>query len=219
MAEPQGRFGAKCALREKPSNAMNNKCAIADANPYNSVHRTAFRTVSRRAFNLMTARFGSSLFGRPLNRHPGEPLADESAHYEFMCREAGVGVEYCAESFRNDGSLMSNIVKNLKRSMAGEYSRELSTKAFAGQCRLIKLGFKHGGSATYGLNRQLLDENGVPKGILSPGQRRSLQTDRVILTRAAPSAWGSSSAFSEGLRPEKPLLDPSKKNPQQIQRC
>jgi hypothetical protein len=60
---------------------------------------------------------------------------DESAHYEFICREAGVGVEYCAESFRNDGNLMSNIVKNLKRSAAGGYSRELSTKAFAGQCR------------------------------------------------------------------------------------
>ena len=71
--------------------------------------------------------------------------ADESAHCEFICREAGVGVEYCAEQFRNDGSLMSNIVKNLKRAMAGEYSRELSTKVFAGQCRLIKLGFKHGG--------------------------------------------------------------------------
>jgi len=44
---------------------------------------------------------------------------------------------------------MSNIVKNLKRAMAGEYSRELSTKVFAGQCRLIKLGFKHGGSSAY----------------------------------------------------------------------
>jgi DNA invertase Pin-like site-specific DNA recombinase len=99
---------------------------------------------------------------------------DESAHYEFICREAGVGVEYCAEQFRNDGSLISNIAKSLKRAMAGEYSRELSPEVFAAQCRLIKLGFKHGGSATYGLNRQLLDEHGVPKGILAPGQRKSL---------------------------------------------
>ena len=111
---------------------------------------------------------------------------DESAHYEFICREAGVGVEYCAEQFRNDGSLMSNIAKSLKRAMAGEFSRELSPKVFAAQCRLIKLGFKHGGSAPYGLNRQLLDENGVPQGILAPGQRKSLQTDRVILTPGSP---------------------------------
>ena len=27
---------------------------------------------------------------------------DESAHYEFICREAGVRVEYCAEEFKND---------------------------------------------------------------------------------------------------------------------
>jgi DNA invertase Pin-like site-specific DNA recombinase len=33
--------------------------------------------------------------------------ADEGAHYEFICKEAGVRVEYCAEDFRNDGSLMS----------------------------------------------------------------------------------------------------------------
>ena len=30
--------------------------------------------------------------------------ADESAHYEFVCRRAGVAVHYCAEQFENDGS-------------------------------------------------------------------------------------------------------------------
>ena len=30
---------------------------------------------------------------------------DESAHYEFICKEAGVKVVYCAEQFENDGSL------------------------------------------------------------------------------------------------------------------
>src|ERR1700704_4112924 len=59
---------------------------------------------------------------------------DESAHYEFLCKSAGVRVEYCAEEFENDGSLLSSIVKNLKRAMAGEFSRELSTKVLAGQC-------------------------------------------------------------------------------------
>src|SRR3954470_2355734 len=36
------------------------------------------------------------------------------------------GVRYCAEQFDNDGSVLSSIVKNLKRVMAAEYSRELS---------------------------------------------------------------------------------------------
>jgi DNA invertase Pin-like site-specific DNA recombinase len=107
--------------------------------------------------------------------------ADESAHYEFICKEAGVKVEYCAEEFQNDGSLMSTVVKNLKRAMAGEYSRELSTKVFAGQCRLVRLGFRQGGPPGFGLRRQLIDEKGNPKGVLTRGQRKHLQSDRVIL--------------------------------------
>jgi DNA invertase Pin-like site-specific DNA recombinase len=46
---------------------------------------------------------------------------DESAHYEFLCKAAGVPVHYCAETFANDGSLASLIMKALKRTMAGEY--------------------------------------------------------------------------------------------------
>jgi hypothetical protein len=49
---------------------------------------------------------------------------DESAHYEFICKQAGVKVEYCAEQFDNDGSMLSSIVKNLKRVMAAEYTSE-----------------------------------------------------------------------------------------------
>jgi DNA invertase Pin-like site-specific DNA recombinase len=70
--------------------------------------------------------------------------ADESAYYEFVCREAGIKVHYCAEQFENDGSLSATIFKSMKRAMAGEYSRELSAKVFAGQCRLIRLGFRQG---------------------------------------------------------------------------
>src|SRR5437879_11292833 len=62
--------------------------------------------------------------------------ADESAYYEYVCRRSGVEIRYCAEQFENDGSVAWTIVKTVKRAMAGEYSRELSAKAFAGQCRL-----------------------------------------------------------------------------------
>jgi hypothetical protein len=88
---------------------------------------------------------------------------------------------YCAEEFENDGSLLSTIVKNIKRAMAGEYSRELSTKVFAGQTRLVSMGFRQGGPPGYGLRRELIDETGRSKGLLSHGQRKCLQTDRVIL--------------------------------------
>jgi len=62
---------------------------------------------------------------------------DESAYHEYICRRAGVNVHYCAEQFENDGSPISNLIKSVKRTMAGEYSRELSVKVFAGQCRLM----------------------------------------------------------------------------------
>jgi DNA invertase Pin-like site-specific DNA recombinase len=65
--------------------------------------------------------------------------ADESAHYEFLCRRAGIAVRYCAEQFENDGTPLSAIVKSIKRAMAGEYSRELSIKVFAAQRRIVQL--------------------------------------------------------------------------------
>jgi DNA invertase Pin-like site-specific DNA recombinase len=108
--------------------------------------------------------------------------ADEGAYYEHLCSRAGIRVHYCGEQFDNDGSMGSILLKNVKRVMAGEYSRELSVKVFAGQCRLVELGFRQGGSAGYGLRRQLIDENRVPKGELQRGDRKSLQTDRVVLT-------------------------------------
>ena len=49
---------------------------------------------------------------------------DESAYYEYVCRRAGINVQYCAESFQNDDTPISAIVKSMKRWMAGEYSRE-----------------------------------------------------------------------------------------------
>lgn len=107
--------------------------------------------------------------------------ADESAYYEFICRERGINVHYCAEQFDNDGSLPSNVMKSIKRVMAGEYSRELSSKVFAGQCRLITLGYRQGGPAGYGLRRHLVNEHNEPKAPLARGEHKSLQTDRVIL--------------------------------------
>src|SRR5262249_26498788 len=85
-----------------------------------------------------------------------------------------------------DGSFMSNIAKLLKRIGAGQYSRDLSKKAFAAQCRLVSLGFRQGGSAGFGLRRELIDENRRSKGILAHGQRKALQGDRIQLQAGPP---------------------------------
>jgi DNA invertase Pin-like site-specific DNA recombinase len=106
---------------------------------------------------------------------------DESAHYEFLCKSAGVPVHYCAETFANDGTLPSLIMKALKRTMAGEYSRELGVKVLAGLKRQAHLGFKQGGMPGYGLRRMLVSPFRVPKQILASGERKSIATDRVIL--------------------------------------
>ena len=106
---------------------------------------------------------------------------DEAAEFELRCKRAGVIIQYCAEQFENDGSMMAGLFKAFKRSMAGEYSRELSVKVHAGQTRLIELGFRQGGVPGFGMRRQLVDENLMAKGYLAAGQHKSIQTDRVIL--------------------------------------
>ena len=106
---------------------------------------------------------------------------DESGYWEYVCKRAGVVIHYCAEPFINDGSTPSVIIKSLKRTMAAEYSRELSVKCFAGQCRLIELGYRQGGRVGYGLRRLLLDQEDRPKQILLDGQQKSIQSDRVVL--------------------------------------
>ncbi|WP_256807509.1 recombinase family protein [Bradyrhizobium sp. Bra64] len=111
---------------------------------------------------------------------------DESAHYEFVCKQNGVRIAYCAEQFENDGSLLSSIVKNIKRVMAAEYSRELSVKVHTGQCRIASLGFRVGGPLGYGLRRMMVDENKNAKTRLNKGERKALQTDRVRLEHGSP---------------------------------
>lgn len=112
---------------------------------------------------------------------------DESAFYEYLCRRAGVRVVYCNEVFDNDGTPASNIVKMLKRAMAGEYSRELSGKVFKGQCRLAELGFWQGAPPGYGLQRILVDPTGRRKGPLQRWEHKSIQTDRVIIVPGLPN--------------------------------
>ncbi|PDT68870.1 recombinase [Bradyrhizobium ottawaense] len=111
---------------------------------------------------------------------------DESAHYEFVCKRSGIKIAYCAEQFDNDGSMLASIVKNVKRVMAAEYSRELSAKVYAGQCRYARLGFKPCGKVGYGLVRELVDEKDQSKGIMKNGDRKYLTTDHIRVRPGDP---------------------------------
>ena len=111
---------------------------------------------------------------------------DEAAHYEFLCKTAGIPVHYCAEQFTNDIGLPNLIMKSLKRVMAAEYSRELGMKVFAAQKRLAALGYRQGGQPGYGLKRLLISSDGQPKQLLAEGERKSIASDRVIQIPGPP---------------------------------
>jgi DNA invertase Pin-like site-specific DNA recombinase len=113
--------------------------------------------------------------------------ADESAHYEFLCRQAGVRVEYCAELFDNDGSLASTLLKQIKRSMAGEFSRDLSAKVVLAQRRLAQMGYWQGGPPGYGLRRQIQNAHGERGNTLEDGEQKALRGTRVVLVHGPPA--------------------------------
>jgi len=106
---------------------------------------------------------------------------DEAAHYDFICARAGIPVHYCAEQFSNDGSMQSTLMKAIKRTMAGEFSRELGVKVVDALKRLVSQGYHAGANAPYGLSRMLISPSGRKKGILKPGERKNLKTDKVVL--------------------------------------
>ncbi len=106
---------------------------------------------------------------------------DEAAHYEFICRQAGVRVVYCGEMFHDASSFEAKILKHLKRVMAGEWSRELSAKLSRAHRQQAALGFKQGGGTPYAFRRLVIDREGRPRALLEPGQQKAISTDRVIL--------------------------------------
>ena len=105
---------------------------------------------------------------------------DQAAHYQFLCRQAGVRVVYCAEPFGEDVAPITTIVKHLKRVMAGEYSRELSAKLSRAKRQQAQLGFRQGGCLIYGFRRLLVDCNRNPRQVLISGESKALTSDKVI---------------------------------------
>lgn len=107
--------------------------------------------------------------------------ADEAAHYEFLCKSSGVKVHYCAEQFGPEETLPGRIMKALKRTMAAEFSRELSQRVFIGKKRRAQMGFHQGAQSGYALRRVLVGADGTVKQILRGGELKSISSDHVVL--------------------------------------
>ncbi len=106
---------------------------------------------------------------------------DEAAHYEFLCRQAGVAVQYCADGLEV-GGLSEVVLKQLKRVMAAEYSRKLSQVVADAQRRLAGRGFWQGGPAPYAFRRCELGPSGDVVRMLKPGEQKALAGNVVALT-------------------------------------
>lgn len=111
---------------------------------------------------------------------------DQAAHYEFLCSDAGVPVEYCAEEFANDGSFTATVVKTLKRAMAAEYSRELSAKVIHAKDQLGAVGYWIGGPPGYGLRRQQIMADGTPGRVMQAGDMKGPQNGHTRLVPGPP---------------------------------
>lgn len=105
---------------------------------------------------------------------------DESAHYEFVCRQAGVAIEYCAEDF-GAGGVAGALLKQVKRVMAAEYSAHLSKTVRHAQRRNAEQGFWQGGEPGYGLRRCVVDASGRPLSVLARGEQKALRSQRLVL--------------------------------------
>ena len=108
---------------------------------------------------------------------------DQAAHLTYLCKKHGKEVVYVSRGFTNAGNQLSASLEiSLQRYMAAEYSRQLSDKVFYGCVKVSEQGYSAGGTAVYGMARQLLDVNKEPIRILKTGEHKQIANERVTFT-------------------------------------
>ncbi len=112
---------------------------------------------------------------------------DLSAQYSGECKRNGKPVIYTTIGKPRDDDTFHPIHLHLERYRAAEYSRELSRKVWDGCVKISQQGYWAGGPPPYGLHRLLLDERCEPLHPLKPGQRKSIQNQRVTLVMGDPA--------------------------------
>jgi len=105
----------------------------------------------------------------------------EADYHRMRLERKNVVCQSCDQPLTLASNIAERIITLLRDESASDYCRQLSQKVFIGQCNLIMKGYRQGGPAGFGLRRMLVDESGKPKQELAVGQRKSLQTERVIL--------------------------------------
>ena len=105
--------------------------------------------------------------------------ADAAAYYEYHCRMHGVQILYTGETFTNDLTPTSVLVKSMRRVMAAEYSRDLATKSRAGQQRVVSMGFHMGPLPPFGYRRCSVSADGTRRKLLQRGELKVALTDRI----------------------------------------
>ncbi len=110
---------------------------------------------------------------------------DESAHYEFVCKQHGKQVIYVNRGFqKEEGKLIGHLQTSIERYMAAEYSKQLSEKVFAGSIKVSEQGYSAGGSACYGMVRIRISADKKIREVLKPGEWKVLANDRVTFAPA-----------------------------------
>lgn len=108
---------------------------------------------------------------------------DQAAYYTHLCKKHGKEVVYVSRGFPDTNNLLiSSLETSLQRYMAAEYSCQLSEKVFYGCVKVSQQGYSAGGTAVYGMARQLLDVNKNPIRVLNKGEHKQIANERVSFT-------------------------------------
>lgn len=106
---------------------------------------------------------------------------DLSATYSAECTKHGKKVVYTTIGMPKENDPLYTIYVGFERYRAAQFSRELSDKVFKGCAKISQQGYRAGGMPPYALHRVLLNEARQPVQILKPGERKSIQNQRVTL--------------------------------------
>ena len=104
---------------------------------------------------------------------------DLSAQYSAECTRNGKKVVYITIGLPRENDSFQPVYVQFERFRAAEYSKELSVKVWRGCMKIAEQGYWAGGSPPYGLRRLLLDEKREPVHVMEPGQRKSIQNQRI----------------------------------------
>ncbi len=111
---------------------------------------------------------------------------DLSATYSAECKRNGKQVIYTTLGKPKPDDQLHQVYVQFERFRAAQYSKELSDKVFRGCVKISQQGYWAGGKPPYGFHRVLLNEARQPVQILEPGQRKSIQNQRVTLGAGDP---------------------------------